>query len=162
MVQGEYRSLTWKMFIWDSWKIMGELPIMHLLMQWMMNFRGSCISKWNFFPAIQVQILSIVWEEKFLRQVSCGLLMSFPFHYICTNILSYHLSWMHDFDSDCLFLGRFECFGLQKLLSIIKCICSLWSIPVTLFLSLSLTPKLDTTQSLYALGCLNYYVKSYS
>jgi len=65
---------------------------MHQLMQWMMNFQGFCISRWNFFLVIRVPIPSIVWGEKLVRQVHFK--ENFISPYFCISLLSspFHLS----------------------------------------------------------------------
>lgn len=103
LMQGEYPFHTWRIFIWDLWKIMAEWPLMLLLMQWTMSFRGFCISRWSFSPAILALILSTVWEAKLVRQVLCASLefwLSFGLsnlfvllfaNYFCLEIRKLHL-----------------------------------------------------------------------
>lgn len=69
LIQEESHFHTWKTFRWGSWKIMVKWHHMLLLMQWMMNFQGSCISKWSFSRVIPVQIHSNVLGVKLVRQV---------------------------------------------------------------------------------------------
>lgn len=64
LIQGGFLFRTWKIFTWDSWKIMAELHTMHLLTQWMMNSQGFYISKWNSSPVTPVQTLWIGSEAK--------------------------------------------------------------------------------------------------
>ena len=93
-MQRDYLSHVWKIFIWDSWKIMVEWPKMHLLMQWMTSSQGSCINKSSFSPLVLMQILSIVSKPKLTRQVSCGLLKS-VFYFLL--LLFFHLEWTPTF-----------------------------------------------------------------
>ena len=93
-MQGEYLSRIWKIFIWDSWKIMVEWPKMHLLMQWMTSSQGSCINKSSFSPLVLMQILSIVSKPKLTRQVSCGLLKSV---FYLLRLSFFHLEWAPTF-----------------------------------------------------------------